>query len=310
MPVQNTNLQVQSSLVAVGTHDDVMRSASRRTVRICDVCSHNSRQGYNVSLCAGCLGVSYCVSSLYLDGCTPILTTPQSRECQRSDWKKHKPICAQQKAMIESTTQSGELPAINLLMQWHTVHLPTLYFAAIHGELPVTLICFTPNVVFLCLGLNLTAHPEYISKKALFVQLLEPEDPTSVLDIKLAFRMSKINVLYRETLSLILVKLSQGDPSLAMKSINDDDIRAKSEGYLGSALVVLCLGGGSVLPLPLRIRKENVPRSRSEDWEGQVRGMIDRGEPFYREDKYVEKLQRQEDLKQAKRRRKNQMAKN
>lgn len=154
------------------------------------------------------------------------------------------------------------------------------------------------------IGLNLNEHPEHISKKALFVQLLAPEDPSAVLDIKLAFRMSKINIIGRETLSLVLVKLSQGDPSLAMKAINDDDIRAKSEGYLGSALVVLCLGGGSVLPLPLRIRKEALPSSRSEDWEALVREMINRGQPYYREDKYLEKLQRQEDLKQAKRRRK------
>ena len=73
MPSQDTNLQVPSSLVAVGSHGDVMRSASRRTVRICDVCSHNSRQGYNVSLCAGCLGVSYCVSSPTFDRLHPRL---------------------------------------------------------------------------------------------------------------------------------------------------------------------------------------------------------------------------------------------
>lgn len=79
--------------------------------------------------------------------------------------------------------------------------------------------------------------------------------------------------------------------------------------HFWSALVVLCLGGGNVLPLPLRIRKEHVPDSRDAGWHELVREMIDRGEPFHREDKYLEKLQRQEDIKQAKRRRRTQLGK-
>ena len=146
-------------------------------------------------------------------------------------------------------------------------------------------------------GLNLSADARNISKKAVYLRLSEPNDPCSVKNIASAFHMMSIHVHDRAALSRYLVDLGSTDSSAAMDFVNSDDARSRSEGCIGSALVVLLLGEADVLPLPLRVKKRHLPRSRIEGWENHVRLMIDQGQPYIH-DEYLTKLQLREDRRQ------------
>jgi len=123
------------------SHEEAIHSASRRTIRICEVCNRTSRQGYTISLCAGCLAISYCGS-----------------KCQRSHWKMHKPICRQQAEIIEETKKANRMPVVDRLFQWQTIHLATLYYAAIMGYISVLLMKIFPRTPCICVCLNAATH--------------------------------------------------------------------------------------------------------------------------------------------------------
>jgi len=113
--------------------------------------------------------------------------------------------------------------------------------------------------------------------------------------------MRSIHIVDRVLLSKNLIRLGAGNPSAAMDYVNSDDPRSRKEGYIGSALVVLCLGEADILPLPLRVKSRNIPTSKVEEWENQVRLMIDQGRPYFHADEYVTKLQMREDRRQRSR---------
>jgi len=174
------------------------------------------------------------------------------------------------------------MPVVDRLFQWQTIHLATLYYAAING-------------------LHLSAAHENISKNAVYLRLSERSDSCSVENIAAAFSMRSIHIVDRVLLSKNLVRLGAGNPSAAMDYVNSDDPRSRKEGYIGSALVVLCLGEADILPLPLRVKSRNIPTSKVEEWENQVRLMIDQGRPYFHADEYVTKLQMREDRRQRSR---------
>jgi hypothetical protein len=203
-------------------------------------------------------------------------------ECQRSHWKIHKPICKQQAETIEETKKANRMPVVDRLFQWQTIHLATLYYAAFHG-------------------LNLTASHKNITKNAVYLRLSERSDSCSVENIAGAFSLKSIHIVDRVALSNHLVSLGSGNPSAAMDFVNSDDPRSRTEGYIGSALVVLRLGESDVLPLPLRVKGRNVPGEKVEEWESRVRLMIDQGQPYSHADEYVTKLQAKEDRRQRSR---------
>lgn len=132
-PNSRTDASSPGSSVLHMSHEEAIHSASRRMVRVCDVCNRTSRQ-YTISLCAGCLAISYCVGKFDPHLCITSDIELQGSQCQRNDWKKHKPVCRQQVAVIEETKRANRMPSVDLLFQWQTVHLSTLYYAAIHGE--------------------------------------------------------------------------------------------------------------------------------------------------------------------------------
>jgi len=153
------------------------------------------------------------------------------------------------------------LPTIDPLFQWQTVHLATLYYAAFHGD---------PSHEFISRAENIILIPQNISKKAVYLQLLEPNDPCSVRNIASAFHVMAIHIIDRAALSHYLVSQGARDSSIAMDFVNSNDARSRREGYIGSALVVLHLGEADILPLPLQIKKLNLPISRIEEWENHV----------------------------------------
>jgi hypothetical protein len=108
-----------------------------------------------------------------------------------------------------------------------------------------------------------------------------------------------IHIIDRAALSHYLVSQGARDSSIAMDFVNSDDARSRREGYIGSALVVLRLGEADILPLPLRIKKLNLPISRTEEWENHVRVMIDQGQPYSHGDAYFNRLHLKEDRRQS-----------
>jgi hypothetical protein len=116
-----------------------------------------------------------------------------------------------------------------------------------------------------------------------------------------AFSMKSIHIVDRVLLSKHLVSLGSGNPSAAMDFVNGDDPRSRREGYIGSALVVLCLGEADILPLPLRVKRKSIPTTKVEEWEAHVRVMIDQGQPYSHADDYLNKLQMKEDRRQRSR---------
>lgn len=113
--------------------------------------------------------------------------------------------------------------------------------------------------------------------------------------------MAAVDVVDREALCALLIGLGAGGSSAPMDFVNGDDARSKTEGYLGSALVIIRLGEADILPLPLRVRRRHLPPTKILDWKEQVRLMIDLGKPYYHEDEYLIKLQRKEDRRQKNR---------
>ena len=84
----------------------VSRQGGERAVgnTVCRGCGRAPGAAVTLKQCVGCKAVSYC-----------------SKECQKSDWKQHKPMCKNQKKIIETMAKSGEDPnKLPLVTSWYS----------------------------------------------------------------------------------------------------------------------------------------------------------------------------------------------
>jgi hypothetical protein len=133
---------------------------------------------------------------------------------------------------------------------------------------------------YFIIGLDVKAHPENISKQAIHIDLQEVSPgPCSKSDLPSSFVAKSIAILERARIKEMLTSVNQ--PTM-FDMANAFDERAKQCGDVGSALVLLQLGG--ILKFsPIRLAKgelELIP-PKSEKWREDVLNAFKLGRPIH-----------------------------
>jgi hypothetical protein len=166
-------------------------------------------------------------------------------------------------------------------MEWYTAHRETIYWAIYHGQLQAEIPMELQLMDYLITGLDIKAHPENISKKAVHFVLQErAPGPCAKADLLSAFVATSITI--RERTWIQEWFKASGGPAEIFDSATACDERARQGGDVGSALVVLELE--RVLKLsPVRVAKgelELIP-PKIERWKEDVLDAFKLGSPIY-----------------------------